>query len=136
MLELFMTTVMPRAKAMMNAAPMKSPMPDTMLLTMPSSPRRPSRPTITAPTRNRAASSGKYQPSVMVSRDSLKSDHGITEKIISTKVSMKTQMTAFWPPVISGGSSSPSAASSSSPGCATDSDLDGSPFTFIAYRST
>ncbi len=68
----------------------------------------------------------------MLSKESLKSRHGITEKIMSTKVSMKTQITAFCPPVISGASTSLSAASRSSPSCAADNDLLGSFLTFFA----
>src|SRR5438045_3188986 len=39
MYEFFMTTVMPRAKTMIRAAPMKSAAPATIVLTVPSSPR-------------------------------------------------------------------------------------------------
>ena len=107
MLALFMTTVTPRASAMMNAAPMKSPMPPTIPPTMPSSPRPPIRPTTIEATRNSAASSGKYQYQVIVLSRSLspsaKSPHGMTEKIIRTKVNAKTHITVFCRPVISGG---------------------------------
>src|SRR5271167_1906689 len=62
---LFMITVTPRATAMISAAPMKSPAPEMMPVTVPSSPSPPTSPTSTAPTRNNAANSGKYQPRVM-----------------------------------------------------------------------
>src|SRR6516162_1580063 len=100
---LFMMTVTPRATAMISAAPMKSPAPLMMPLTVPSSPSPATRPTTTAATMNKAASSGKYQPRVMLSSDELKSAHGITEKIISRKVSPKIQRTSFCLPVITAG---------------------------------
>ena len=90
-----MITVTPRATAMISAAPMKSPAPAMIPFTVPSSPRRPTRPTITAPTMNSAASSGKYQPSVIPSRDELKSLQGMTEKIISPKVRPTIHSTTF-----------------------------------------
>ena len=74
---------------MISAAPMKSPAPAMIPVTVPSSPSPPTSPTSTEPTRNKAASSWKYQPSVMLSREELKSPHGITEKIISPNVSPK-----------------------------------------------
>src|SRR5215472_9933234 len=78
---LFMIVVTPRATAMISAAPMKSPAPEMIPLTMPSSPSPPTSPTSTAPTRNNAASSGKYQPSVMPSSEDLNNDKATTEKI-------------------------------------------------------
>ena len=77
--ELFIMTVTPRANAMMNAAPMKSPMPAMIELTIPSSPSLPTSPMMIAATRNRAANSGKYQPQVTRSMAGKKSDHGMTE---------------------------------------------------------
>ena len=54
-----MTTVIPRANTMIRAAPMKSAAPDTMVVTVPSSPSFAIRPITTAITRNRPAASGK-----------------------------------------------------------------------------
>src|SRR3954468_3347976 len=48
MYEFFMTTVMPRAKTMMSAAPMKSAAPATIVVTVPSSPRPAMMPMTTA----------------------------------------------------------------------------------------
>ena len=95
MLALFMIVVTPRAIAMISAAPMKSPAPAMIDATVPCSPRPPTKPTTTAATRNRAASSGKYQPSVMPSSDLLKSDHGITANTMSTNVRPKIASTIF-----------------------------------------
>src|SRR5215831_16406601 len=90
----------------------------------------------TAPTRNNAASSGKYQPSVMLSREEEKSPHGITEKIISTKVNPKIHSTAFCRPVIGSGGPAASPAIASSPSTAGAIDLAGSALTRRAYHST
>src|SRR5215471_12362245 len=133
---LFMMVVTPRATAMMSAAPMKSPAPEMMPVTVPSSPSPPTSPTSTAPTRNSAASSGKYQPSVMPSREALKSPHGITEKIISRKVSPKIHSTVFWRAVIGSGGPAWPLARSSSPSTADAIDLAGSALTLRAYHST
>src|SRR5215831_8633908 len=133
---LFMIVVTPRATAMISAAPMKSPAPAMMPVTVPSSPSPPTSPTSTAPTRNNAASSGKYQPSVMPSREALKSPHGITEKIISRKVSPKIHSTVFWRPVIGSGGPACPLARSSSPSTASAIDLPGSALTLRAYHST
>src|SRR5215469_3127155 len=78
---LFMMVVTPRATAMMSAAPMKSPAPEMMPVTVPSSPSPPTSPTSTAPTRNSAASSRRYQPRVMDCRDVFFNDTATTEKI-------------------------------------------------------
>src|SRR5690348_2015213 len=133
---LFMIVVTPRATAMISAAPMKSPAPETMPVTVPSSPSPPTSPTSTAPTRNSAASSGKYQPSVMDSSEALKSPHGITEKIISAKVSPKIHSTVFCRPVIGYGGPAGPDASTSSPSTAGAIDLAGSALTRRAYHST
>src|SRR6516165_5723648 len=133
---LFMMVVTPRATAMISAAPMKSPAPEMIPVTVPSSPSPPTSPISTAPTRNNAASSGKYQPSVMDSREAEKSPHGITEKIISRKVSPKIHSTTFCRPVIGAGAPACSAASASSPSTAGTIDLAGSPLTRRAYHST
>src|SRR5215471_1736022 len=133
---LFMMVVTPRATAMISAAPMKSPAPETMPVTVPSSPSPPTSPTSTAPTRNNAASSGKYQPSVMLSREDEKSPPGITEKIISTKVNPKIHSTAFCRPVIGSGGPAASPAIASSPSTAGAIDLAGSALTLRAYHST
>ncbi len=114
---------------------MKSPIPATIESTIPSSPSLPMSPTTTDIIRNRPASSGKYQSSVMGTRLSLKSPQGITEKIMSKKVKPKIHSTAFCRPLILGGSAS-SAARPSSSGNGFISDLLGSFRTFLAYRST
>jgi hypothetical protein len=138
---LFITTVTPRASAMMNAAPMKSPIPPMIPCTMPSSPRPPMRPTTMEATRNSAASSGKYQPRVQACQLSLNSFQGMTEKIMSRKVPAKTHSTAFCRPVIGSGSfvaASSKASTALWPGssCAATRLVAGSFLTFRAYRST
>ena len=133
---LFMMVVTPRATAMMSAAPMKSPAPEMMPVTVPSSPSPPTSPISTAPTRNSAASSGKYQPRVMDSREGLKSPHGITEKIISPKVSPKIHSTVFCRPVIGCGGPAGAPARAWSPSTAGIIDRVGSALTRRAYHST
>src|SRR6516162_5723743 len=133
---LFMMVVTPRATAMISAAPMKSPAPAMMPVTVPSSPSPPTSPTSTAPTRNSAASSGKYQPRVMDSREEEKSPHGITEKIISAKVSPKIHSTVFCRPVIACGGPSGGLVGASSGSAAGSIDRDGSALTRRAYHST
>jgi hypothetical protein len=85
-----------------------------MPVTVPSSPSPPTRPISTAAAMNSAASSGKYQPRVMDSREELKSPHGITEKIIDPNVSPKIHSTVFCRLVIGrGGPAGPLARASS-----------------------
>src|SRR3954447_10830068 len=55
----FITTVIPRASTMINAAPRKSEAPAMMVLTVPSSPSLAISPITTAITKNSAAASGK-----------------------------------------------------------------------------
>ena len=105
-------------------------------MTVPSSPSPPTSPISTAPTRNNAASSGKYQPSVMPSREALKSPHGITEKIISPKVSPKIHRTVFCRPLIGSGGPAGPLAGAWSPSVAGTMDLAGSALTRRAYHST
>ena len=55
----FITTVIPRATTMIKPAPRKSEAPATIVVTVPSSPRRAIRPMTTAITMNKVAASGK-----------------------------------------------------------------------------